>query len=93
MKKEEHDVDTRIAHLGRDPQRYSGMVNTPVFRTSTVIFPDLESYSDRKSGGYKSVRYGRHGTPTTFAFEEAVAELEGGYQTVALPNGLGACWH
>jgi cysteine-S-conjugate beta-lyase len=90
MKTRKHDVDTRVAHLGRDPQRYSGMVNTPVFRTSTVIFPDLASYSDRKSGGYKSVRYGRHGTPTTFAFEEAVSEIEGAYQAVAVPNGLAA---
>lgn len=90
MKTRKHDVDTRVAHLGRDPQRYSGMVNTPVFRTSTVVFPDLASYSDRKSGGYKSVRYGRHGTPTTFAFEEAVSEIEGAYQAVAVPNGLAA---
>lgn len=84
------DIDTLLAHLGRDPARYSGMVNTPVFRTSTVIFPDLESYENRKGGGYKSVRYGRHGTPTTFALEEAVARMEGGHQAVALPNGLAA---
>lgn len=84
------DRDTLLAHLGRDPSRFSGMVNTPVFRTSTVVFPDLRSYEDRKSYGYKTVRYGRHGTPTTFAFEEAVASLEGGYQAVALPNGLAA---
>ena len=90
MKSPKHDVDTRVAHLGRDPQRYSGMVNTPVFRTSTVIFPTLESYSDRKGGGYKTVRYGRHGTPTTFAFEEAVSEIEGAHQAVAVPNGLAA---
>lgn len=84
------DRDTLLAHLGRDPERYSGMVNTPVFRTSTVVFPDLASYEDRKSHGYKTVRYGRHGTPTTFAFEEAIAEIEGGFQAVALPNGLAA---
>lgn len=84
------DRDTLLAHLGRDPSRYSGMVNTPVFRTSTVVFPDLASYEDRKSHGYKTVRYGRHGTPTTFAFEEAVAQIEGGFQAVALPNGLAA---
>ena len=90
MTTRKRDIDTHVAHLGRDPQRYAGMVNTPVFRTSTVVFPDLASYSDRKSGGYKSVRYGRHGTPTTFAFEEAVAELDGAHQAVAVPNGLAA---
>jgi cystathionine beta-lyase len=90
MKDLEMNRDTLLAHLGRDPERFLGMVNTPVFRTSTVVFPDLQSYEERKAGGYKTVRYGRHGTPTTFAFEEAVAGLEGGYQAVALPNGLAA---
>lgn len=83
-------IDTELAHLGRDPNRYSGMVNTPVFRTSTVVFPNLAAYEDRKNTSFKSVRYGRHGTPTTFAFEEAVATLEGGHQAVAVPNGMAA---
>jgi cystathionine beta-lyase len=66
------------------------MVSTPVFRTSTVIFPDLESYEARGGDDYKKVRYGLSGTPTTFAFEEAVARMEGGYAAVALPSGLAA---
>jgi cystathionine beta-lyase len=36
------------------------------------------------------VRYGLSGTPTTFAFEEAVARMEGGHAAVALPSGLAA---
>lgn len=82
--------DTLLAHAGRAPEKYQGMVNTPVFRTSTVIFPDLESYETRTPDDYKSVRYGRHGTPTTFALEEAVAKMEGGHQAVAVPSGLAA---
>jgi cystathionine beta-lyase len=82
--------DTLLAHAGRDPARYQGMVNTPVFRTSTVIFPDLESYEARGGGDYKKVRYGLLGTPTTFALEEAVARMEGGHAAVALPSGLAA---
>ena len=35
--------DTLTTHAGRDPQRYAGLVNTPVFRGSTVLFPDVES--------------------------------------------------
>ncbi|MFN7086533.1 MAG: cystathionine beta-lyase [Burkholderiales bacterium] len=82
--------DTLLAHAGRDPEKYQGMVNTPVFRTSTVIFPDLESYEKRAPDGLKTVRYGRYGTPTTFALEEAVAKMEGGYQAIAVPSGLAA---
>lgn len=82
--------DTLLAHAGRAPEAYSGMVNTPVFRTSTVIHPTLESYEAPRDLIRKPVSYGRHGTPTTFAFEEAVARLEGAHQAVATPNGLSA---
>ena len=82
--------DTLLARAGRDPAQHQGMVNTPVFRTSTVIFPDLESYEARGGDDYKKVRYGMFGTPTTFAFEEAVARMEGGHAAVALPSGLAA---
>ena len=82
--------DTLLARAGRDPARYQGMVNTPVFRTSTVIFPDLDTYEARGGDDYKKVRYGMYGTPTTFALEEAVARMEGGHAAVALPSGLAA---
>ena len=82
--------DTITTHAGRDPQRYDGVVNTPVFRASTVLFPDVESYERREPDNYKVMRYGIYGTPTTFALEEAVAQLEGGHAAVALPSGLAA---
>ncbi|GAA4327554.1 cystathionine beta-lyase [Pigmentiphaga soli] len=82
--------DTLLAHAGRDPEKYAGMVNTPVFRTSTVIYPTIEAYDAPHDVSLKPVSYGRQGTPTTFAFEEAVARLEGGCQAVATPNGLSA---
>jgi len=82
--------DTLLARSGRDPALYQGMVNTPVFRTSTVIFPDLDTYEARGGDDYKKVRYGLYGTPTTFALEDAVARMEGGHAAVALPSGLAA---
>ena len=82
--------DTLLTHIGRNPAQTHGTVNTPVYRTSTVVFPDLDSYESRDPDDYKSMRYGIHGTPTTWALEEAVAKMEGGYQAVALPSGLAA---
>ena len=82
--------DTLIGHAARDPERFSGMVNPPVFRGSTVLFEDTATYEGRDPDDYKVMRYGVHGTPTTFAFEEAVAKLEGGYAAVAVPSGLAA---
>jgi cystathionine beta-lyase len=88
--KKKRKRDTIITHAGRDPQRYAGLVNTPVFRGSTVLFPDVASYESRDPDDYKVMRYGIYGTPTTFALEEAVAQLEGGHAAVALPSGLAA---
>jgi cystathionine beta-lyase len=82
--------DTLLTHLGRNPAQTRGTVNMPVFRTSTVVFPDLETYENRDPDDYKSMRYGVHGTPTTWAFEEAVARMEGGHMAVAVPSGLAA---
>jgi cystathionine beta-lyase len=36
------------------------------------------------------VRYGQLGTPTTFALEQAIAAIEGGYRAMLLPSGLAA---
>ena len=82
--------DTLVGHAARDPVRFSGMVNPPVFRGSTVLFEDTATYEGRDPDDYKVMRYGVHGTPTTFAFEAAVAELEGGHAAVAVPSGLAA---
>jgi cystathionine beta-lyase len=82
--------DTLLTHVGRNPAQTHGTVNMPVFRTSTVVFGDVETYETRDPDDYKIMRYGIHGTPTTFAFEEAVARMEGGHLAVAVPSGLAA---
>jgi len=82
--------DTLLGHAGRNPQQTHGTVNMPVYRASTIVFPDLETYSTRPADDYKTPRYGIHGTPTTWALEEAVAKMEGGYNAVAVCSGLAA---
>jgi len=77
---------TRLAHAGREPGRYHGFVNPPIFRGSTVLFPTVA----RLEANDQAYTYGRLGTPTVRALEEAVAELEGGYRTLLTPSGLSA---
>jgi len=78
--------DTTLAHAGRDPARYQGFVNTPVYRGSTVLFPTLECL-ERNAQEYS---YGRLGTPTVQALQSMIAELEGGDATLITPSGLSA---
>ena len=86
--------DTVALHAGRDPDGNHGVVNPPVYHCSTVIFPTLETLletrRDRASGAYVGFTYGREGTPTTRAFEDAITALEGGYRAVVTSCGLGA---
>ncbi|MCG8354761.1 MAG: cystathionine beta-lyase [Kiloniellales bacterium] len=83
--------ETLLAHLGRDPGRYHGVVNMPVFHASTVLYDSLEDFESRvRINEPGAVLYGRMGTPDTFALEAAVAELEGGADSVAVPSGLAA---
>lgn len=80
------DVATQLTQLGRDPHRYSGFVNAPVFRGSTVLFRDAESLESREV----EYTYGRPSNPTTRALELALAKLEGGERTFLTPSGLSA---
>ena len=38
---------TKLVHAGRDPSEQFGFVNTPIYRGSTVLQPDLESLEKR----------------------------------------------
>ncbi|HYC04761.1 MAG TPA: cystathionine beta-lyase [Azospirillaceae bacterium] len=81
--------ETRLIHTGRDPQAFGGAVNVPPFRASTILFPTLDALESHDPT-FHAVRYGRTGTPGSHAFEEAVAELEGGYRAVSFGSGLAA---
>lgn len=78
--------DTRIAHLGRTVDTEIDVVNPPVYRASTVLYPSTASLADHG----RTYTYGRRGTPTTRALEEAMSALEGGARTVLAPSGLSA---
>ena len=82
----EDKPETVAVSAGRMSAEHFGTVNTPVYRTSTILYPDLASLKARK----QRYSYGRRGTPTTASFEEAVSALEGAARTVSVPSGLNA---
>lgn len=83
--------DTLLCHAGNHPAENHGIINPPVYRASTVLFPSVAAFEEGHRGRLSgAVYYGRYGTPTTFALEEAVAALEGGGKALALPSGLAA---
>ena len=82
------DPTTVLAHVGREPHANHGVVNPPVYHASTIVFPTLAALEEADRTPFQGTRYGRRGTPTTFALEEAVAALEGGYRSIAVSSGL-----
>ena len=82
--------DTLAGHLGRDPQRHLGAVNTPIYRASTILFPTVAALEAAMRGEHPEPTYGLHGTPTVTDLQDAIAALEGGYGAFAVPSGLTA---
>lgn len=72
-------LSTKLVHVGRDKAWTHGVVNPPVQRASTIIF---DTVSEKKKATAKrmdkTLFYGRRGTQTHFALQDAMAKLEGG---------------
>ena len=82
--------DTELVHLGRDPRRHQGTVNTPVYRASTILFPTVADLERAARGEYPGLTYGLHGLPTIDDLGHALAALEGGHAALMVPSGLTA---
>jgi len=88
---------TRLVRVSRGKaQGDVGTVNPPVVRCSTVLYRDIASRREvraRREQGERLFMYGASGTPTAFALEDAISEIEGGVRSVLLPTGLAAIAH
>jgi cystathionine beta-lyase len=90
MSDEKPKLDSVLSHAGSHPEQQFGAVNPPVYRVSTVLFESVAAMEAGSARPFDTMRYGRHGTPTSFAFEEAVCALEGGYRSIATCSGQAA---
>ena len=82
--------DTRQVHAGQRPDPNTGARAVPIFQTTSYVFEDPESaaaYFNLKEYGNT---YSRIMNPTVAAFEERVANLEGGSGGVAFASGIAA---
>lgn len=86
-------LQTRLLRAGKAPAYVGGTaVNPPLIRASTATFESTAQQREMRArrGQERIFSYGARGTPTTFALEDAVSELEGAYRTRLLPTGLAA---
>ncbi len=90
MRTKSNNDKTLAVHCGRKPDEYNGAVNPPSYRCSTILYNSIDDMQNTYQNRFTKMIYGRIGTPTSFALEEAVATLEGGYRAICAPSGLGA---
>jgi len=83
--------NTRIINAGRAKKWTGNVVNPPVERASTVVFETVKEmkYATANKTN-QTLFYGRRGTSTSFAFSDAMVELEGGAGCALYPSGTAA---
>ena len=80
--------ETRLVTAGRDTKGQHGFVNPAVYHASTVLYPTAEDQVAHRS----RYQYGRRGTPTSEALEQALARARrrSCAGVALLPSGLAA---
>src|SRR5256884_9102877 len=82
--------DTLSVHAGQRPDPTTGARAMPIYQTTSFIFDD----TDHAAHLFALQRFGNIYTrimkPTTAAFEERIAALEGGTGAVATASGMAA---
>lgn len=86
-------AQTRVLQAGKQVTAPGGRtVNPALVRASTVLFDSVQAQREVRAlrGKERVFVYGARGTPTGFALEDAVSELEGAWRTKLFPTGLAA---
>jgi cystathionine beta-lyase len=83
---------TTVVGAGRRKEWTQGIVNTPVWRASTILY---DTVADLRASGaadtHHRLFYGRRGTPTQWSLADALTELEPGAEgTFLYPSGVAA---
>jgi cystathionine gamma-lyase len=77
-----HAIATRVIHAGQQPDPSTGAIMTPIFATST--------YVQKSPGEHQGWEYSRSHNPTRDAYEQCIADLEGGSRGFAFASGMAA---
>src|SRR6478672_13555284 len=86
----EFGFDTRAIHAGQRPDPATGARAMPIYQTTSYVFEDSEAAAAYFNLQEYGNTYSRIMNPTTAAFEERVASLEGGCGAVAFASGIAA---
>ncbi len=75
-------LGTRAIHAGQQPDPSTGAIMPPIYATST--------YVQSSPGEHQGWEYSRSHNPTRKAYEDCIADLEGGARGFAFASGMAA---
>jgi len=81
---------TRALHAGNRPDASTGARAVPIYQTTSFVFEDAADAADLFALQKYGNIYSRIANPTVAAFEERIANLEGGIGAVATSSGMAA---
>ncbi len=81
---------TRAIHAGNRPDPATGARAVPIYQTTSFVFEDAADAADLFALQKYGNIYSRIANPTVAAFEERMANLEGGIGAVATSSGQAA---
>jgi len=87
---EAYGFDTRAVHAGQRPDPETGARAMPIYASTSFVFEDVQHAADLFTLQTFGNIYSRISNPTTAAFEERMASLEGGLGAVATASGKAA---
>lgn len=90
MSQPEYGFNTRSIHAGQRPDPETGARAQPIYATTSFVFDDAQHAADLFALQTYGNIYTRIGNPTTAAFEERMASLEGGIGALATASGQSA---
>ncbi|MDO9809541.1 cystathionine beta-lyase [Glaesserella parasuis] len=86
-----HNLATQLVHVGRKKRYTQGSVNSVIQRASSLVFDSVADKKEATKNRYKgALFYGRRGTLTHFALQDAMCELENGAGCYLYPCGTAA---
>jgi O-acetylhomoserine (thiol)-lyase len=90
MEDREWGFRTRAVHAGNRPDPTTGARAVPIYQTTAFVFEDAADAADLFALQKYGNIYTRIANPTVAAFEERMANLEGGIGAVATSSGQAA---
>src|SRR5574337_1335561 len=85
-----HRFDTLSLHAGARPDPITGARATPIYQTSSFVFPDTDHAAALFNMERPGYVYSRIANPTCAVLEERISALEGGVGAIAVASGQAA---